>query len=135
MTLRKLAQAICPSDDESEESEDESSPNEDFVAKVHEMHNDGHLLQLVEQGGDLQRNPLVSVSNGSVHPVEISKFEQEFPLFYQQLVRMRKRLGSFGFLNQFLRQHYEQSLHPDTYGVLSQIEYVQLAVQNLMLDN
>ena len=116
-----------------EESEDENAPDAKFIENVQKLHTDGHLSSIIECSFDEKRNPLLTTcKNGKVVVLDTAILKKEFPDFWSNLMKVRKRHGCYTFLNKFLKCNYENSLHDDcTLLRLSQIQYCQISIMYL----
>ena len=128
------------SEESSDESEDPDSRDPEFVKTIQQFHRDGNLRDLVVQSYDTERNPLLSTTNnGVIRSVNVQLLQREFPEIFKRLIKVRKRHGSFVYLNNFLQNYYKDEegfLHEKgTSKRLSQIEYILIAIMYLEDNN
>ena len=131
ITLKTLA--LRELDPNSSESEDEMLPNPKFVEKVKNLHDEGTLTELLEQSVDIERNPLLVISNSCrIIASNIDQMREIHPQFFKDIVKVRKLHGCFVFMNNFLTDYYSQFLRDGFSVRISQIEYIVMVVHKLI---
>lgn len=127
-SLRTIAREIHS---ESEESEDELSPNESFVNQVRQMHEDGLLAGWLQMSHDPTKNPLLTcLKNGVVQAVELLTCMDEYPQFYQDMEKAGKMHGCYTFLCDFTQKHYQNELYDSPSLLVSQLQFLQIAIMH-----
>ena len=126
VTLRTMANELHS---DSGESEDETTPAEDFKNAVYRMHEEDILLSWVKTSADPTKNPLLTyIENGMIKRVELSSFCEECPRFYQDMIAAGKKHGCYTFLCNFVQQHYPEDIYDTPALFTSQLQYLQIAV-------
>ena len=108
-------------------------PNPKFVEKVKNLHDEGTLTELLEQSVDIERNPLLVISNSCrIIASNIDQMREIHPQFFKDIVKVRKLHGCFVFMNNFLTDYYSQFLRDGFSVRISQIEYIVMVVHKLI---
>ena len=125
-----MAREISPEDDE---SEDELSPANNFVEAVQRMHDEGFLEGWIKMSYDPSKNPLLKhIENGMVKRVELTTYYEEFPEFFNDIMKASKKHGCFIFLSNFVHNNYPEEIYDTPALLTSQLQYLQVAIMHTL---
>ena len=120
-------------DDDELESEDELDPDKEFVNTVNQMHDDGSLVDWLRMSHDASKNPLLYVvTDGVVRCADVDSFQENFPEFWNDFGRARKKHGCFMYLSNFVHTNYPCEIYDEPSLLLSQLQYLLIAILHII---